>query len=178
MTGRFEQMGAALSAVSDAEDTLWEIYEALIAAEVAHIAGWEDRDKMRFIHLSRELLFEFDDYRKWGETPHFGIRDYETDNEGVRVRLKTDLYRGEDFSIETIIFPPDLVDAWETPEFEAAMARFVGARVARIQEAFEEAKRTHEERLAIQKREQEERDRAEFARLSAKFGKETTDGEA
>lgn len=165
----FEEMGAALGAVSAAEDTLWEIYQALIAAEVAHIAGWENRDKMRFTHLSRELLFDFDDYRKWGETPHFGIRDYSTDSEGVHVRLKTDMYRGEDFSTETIIFPPELVDAWETRGFEAAMARFLGARVARIQEAFEEAKRTHAEREALQAQKDEELDRAEFARLSEKF---------
>ena len=173
MTGRYEAMGAALGAVSAAEDTLWKIYEALIAAEVAYIDGWEDRDKARFTHLSREILFEWDDYRKWGETPHYGIRDYSTDNEGVHVRLKTDMYRGEDWSAETIIFPPDLVDAWETPAFAVAMTQFTASRSARIQEAFEEAKRTHEERKAIQAREAEERDKAEFARLSAKFGKDT-----
>lgn len=170
MTGRYEAMGAALGAVSAAEGTLWRIYKAVIDAEAAHIVGWEDRDKMRFQHLATEIIFGFDDYRRWGENTHDGIRDYSTDNKGVHVRLKTDMYRGEDFSIETIIFPPDLIDAWETHAWEPALERFIASRVAQVQEAFDEAKRTNEERRIIQEREKEERDRAEFARLSAKFG--------
>ncbi len=176
--GRFQSVEVALAAISAARPVIFGVYKAMVEAEALHIADMTPSAKGTFRSVAQDE-FSFDDQRSWGSHPYTSwmeVADFYPEGLGedriMFVKMRADLYRGEDWSIEHLNFPPALIDTYGTDDFAAHLALYMEKRVALVQEAFVEARMEREEREARSKAAAEERDRVEYARLQAKFGEQ------
>lgn len=180
MTMTFEKMRDALRGVSDAHGVLFSIYQEIIAAEAAYLRRMDTQPKVgrfenseRFIIAATEHLTADSEHRKWGDSPFAGTQDISRisrTGDDIELRLRRAVWRDTDTATETILIPSYLINAHGTDDFAAALDRFIETQAAPILAEYEETIRLNQERAAKDALAAEERDRAEFARLSEKFG--------
>jgi hypothetical protein len=175
-----EQLRDALRGVSDASTQAFAIYRDIVSAEAQYlenifpgrVAGRMD-NASRFIMIAQDHLEVGGEGRRWGDTPFtsWDVSDVSTEGDGVRLKLKDRPHHDDDYVVEHMTIPAALYDAYGTEGFSAVLEAFMKERIAPIQEEFDESRRTAEERHAANLIAAEEKERAEFARLSEKFGK-------
>lgn len=178
MADTVEQLGDALRGVSNAERRAFSIYREIIAAEAAYLSDiFPDRDVGRIDNASRFIMIAQDhlevggEGRRWGETPFtaWDVSDLSVDGGDIKLKLKDRLHHDDDWTIERLTIPAALYDAYETEGWPTALEGFMKDRIMPIQDEFDESRRTAAERHAANLLAIEEKERAEFARLSEKF---------
>jgi rubrerythrin len=174
----FREIGAALGGREMAVSRLQDIYNDVIGAEKTHLKAVEDAKTFRD---AASEVFEFDrESRSWGDSYFVNreIDEIEMTEDGICLRYSTTRPCGRgccyDSVYDGLTIPASLIDARDEyddgSKYQEALRSFIEERASKVRQYMAEQTERAETKRLVQEQAREEKERAEFLRLQAKYG--------